>query len=101
MKGSKNFSYAGNHAIWYFSSSKNRDLFVSDPDNYSPQYGGYCAYAVAHGDLVDIDPHSWKIVDGKLYLNFNKKTHKKWEKDILGYIEKADKNWPDILKKLF
>ena len=50
-------------------------------------------------DLVDIDPYSWKIHEGKLYLNFSPKVHRKWEKKMEYYIKKADLNWPDVLKK--
>jgi YHS domain len=59
-------------ATWYFASAENRDRFAADPERYVPQYGGYCAWAVAHGYTAKIDPEAWKIVDGKLYLNYSK-----------------------------
>lgn len=52
-----------------FATAVHRDLFVADPERYAPQYGGYCACAVAQGTTADIDPAAWTIVDGKLYLN--------------------------------
>jgi YHS domain-containing protein len=100
VKGKKEFSWEWNGAAWYFSSEENKELFQSEPEKYAPQYGGWCAYAMASGDLVDITPMAWKIVNGKLYLNFNMRVHRKWEKDIPGYIEKADKKWPEVLKRL-
>jgi hypothetical protein len=54
---------------------------------------------VSRGTTADIDPDAWNIVDGRLYLNLNKKIHKKWNKDIPGNIKKADKNWPGVLEK--
>jgi YHS domain-containing protein len=100
VEGKKEFSLEWNGATWYFSSEENQELFKSAPEKYAPQYGGYCAYAMASGDLVDIIPQAWKIVNGKLYLNFSMRVHRKWEKDIPGYIEKADKRWPEVLKRL-
>jgi hypothetical protein len=99
VKGSPEFQHDWNSALWYFSSVEHRDMFKAEIEKYAPQYGGYCAYAVSQGSTANIDPNSWKIVDGKLYLNLNKRIHAKWEKDIPGYIEKADKNWPGVLKK--
>jgi magnesium transporter len=58
---------------------------------------GYCAWAVAQGYTAEIDPEAWKIVGGKLYLNYSKDVQKKWEQDIPGNIEKADQNWPGVL----
>ncbi len=100
VKGKEELSFAWGSATWRFASEENRSLFQSDPQRYAPQYGGYCAYAMASGELADIDPRAWKIVQDKLYLNFNRRIQKKWEEDIPGYIEKADKYWPDVLKKL-
>ena len=99
VKGSAEFQHEWNSAIWHFSSAEHRDMFKAEPEKYAPQYGGYCAYAVSQGKTANIDPDAWKIVDGKLYLNLNKRIHRKWEKDIPGYIKKADKNWPGVLKE--
>ena len=98
VQGSDEFTYAWNDAVWKFSSSKHRDLFAGDPEKYAPRYGGYCAFAVSIGRTADIDPASWSIVDGKLYLNLDAKTKKLWEQDIPGNIRKGDANWPRLLK---
>jgi hypothetical protein len=86
-------------ATWRFASVEHRDAFAASPDRYAPRYGGYCAYAVAMGYTAKGDPEAWSVVDGRLYLNFNEPTKKEWEKDIPGYIAKADKNWPGVLEK--
>ena len=98
VKGSSKYEFKWKDAKWRFASAEHRDLFKAAPEKYAPQYGGYWAYAVAMGTTANIDPvEGWKIVDGKLYLNYSREIQKKWAKDIPGYIEKADKNWPDVL----
>ena len=98
VKGSDEFEFEWMDAKWRFSNARHLELFKSDPEKYAPQYGGYWAYAVAVGTTANVDPvNGWKIVDGKLYLNLNRKIQKRWEKDIPGYIQKADQNWPGVL----
>ena len=98
VEGKKAFSHKWKGATWYFASEKNRDLFRADPEKYAPRYGGYCAYAVSRGYTASIAPEAWKIVDGKLYLNYSKGVQQTWEQDIPGNIKSADKNWPGLLK---
>lgn len=98
-KGDKQFSHTHNGATWLFSSAANRDAFIKDPAKYSPQYGGYCAWAVSQGYTASGDPEFWKIVDNKLYLNYDGDVQKKWETNVPGFIQSANKNWPEVLKK--
>lgn len=84
-------------AIYKFDSADNLDRFRSDPERYAPQYGGYCAYAVARGATANIDPEAWTIVNGRLYLNFSPAIQQRWKKDIPGNIRAADANWPGVL----
>ena len=93
VKGSADFTTEYMGAEFRFASAANRDAFVADPAKYAPQYGGYCAWAMADGKYAKGDADFWKIVDGKLYLNFNSGIQKKWNKDIPGFIEKADTEW--------
>ena len=99
VEGDSRHEYQWNGATWRFASEANRELFASDPQKYAPQYGGYCAWAVAQGKTAPIDPQAWRIVDGKLYLNYNQDIQKKWVQDIPGNIEKADANWPAVLEQ--
>ena len=99
VKGSRDFTVTWNEATWQFASASNRDLFAQNPTAYAPQFGGYCAWAVSQGYTAGIDPAAWKIVAGKLYLNYDREVQEKWMKDIPGLIEKAEKNWPLLLKK--
>ena len=100
VKGLKQFKSEFKDAEWFFSSAENKKKFDENPDAYHPQYGGHCAWAVgANSAKAPGDPEYWKIVDGKLYLNYDKKVQEKWLKDIEGFIQKADKNWPQVINQ--
>lgn len=100
VKGKASIATQWNGATWHFSKQEHLDLFVADPEAYAPQYGGYCAYGVAVDNLVKIEGNLWDIVDGKLYLNYNKKLQKKWRTDIEGYINTADEKFIGLLSTL-
>jgi hypothetical protein len=97
--GAAQFSYHWMDATWWFASVEDRDLFAADPDRYAPQYGGYCAYGVSQGRIVSIVPEAWKIVDGKLYLNYSLSVQKTWLAAIQRYIEEANRNWPTLRQR--
>lgn len=82
-----------------FATAEHKKQFLADPTRYVPAYGGYCAYGVAVGKKFVADPEVWKVQDGKLYLNLDKGIRDKWEKNIPGYIKKADANWIEIKDK--
>ncbi|PPD28140.1 MAG: hypothetical protein CTY20_11305 [Hyphomicrobium sp.] len=86
-------------ATWRFSTVANRDAFKADPAKYAPQFGGHCAYAVSQGYTAKGDPNAWSIIDGKLYLNYNKDVQRDWEKQTQSLIPKGDANWPKVLAK--
>ncbi len=98
-KGSAQFSHQWRGATWHFASAANRAAFAANPEKYAPQYGGYCAFGTAMGFAVETDPNSWRIVDGKLYLNKDKTVQARWSQNIPGYIVNANANWPAVLKK--
>lgn len=97
IEGSESFEYDWQGATWRFSSAKHLAMFKADPERYAPQYGGYCAYAVAKGKTASIEPEQFTVLDGKLYLNYNASVQQKWQAERDSYIEKADKNWPIVL----
>ena len=97
-KGSAEFTADYKGAEWRFASQSNRDAFLANPEQYAPQYGGYCAWAVAQGYTAKGDANHWKVVDGRLYLNYNAKVKKDWEVDIPGFIQSGDANWPTVLE---
>lgn len=98
VAGSPDFSHDWMGATWRFSTEENRAKFAADPEAYAPQYGGYCAYAVSEGYTASTVPDAWKIVDGKLYLNYSRGVQRRWERNIPERIEAANANWPAVLK---
>ncbi len=103
VKGSSAMQATAEGAIYYFSSQANLDAFKAAPKKYLPAYGGYCAYGVAGGSKVKVEIDTWQIVDGKLYLNYDQDVKSKFNKDVPGYIAKANANWPKVAtsKSLF
>ncbi len=85
-------------AKWRFASAENRQTFLRDPNQYAPQYGGYCSWAVGHGYTAKGDPEVWEIVNGKLYLNYNRDVKQKWEPEKAALIIKGDENWLSFQK---
>jgi YHS domain-containing protein len=82
---------------WQFASAGHRDAFAKNPSRYAPQYGGFCSWGVSQGKLFDVDPvNGWKVVDGKLYLNFNSDINATFASDAQGFIGKADRNWASL-----
>ena len=96
VRGSDAYTAEWRGATWRFASQNHLDLFRASPEDYAPQYGGYCAYGVAQNYLVKIEPENWTIVDGKLYLNFNDSVQSTWEQDIQGYIQQANALFPGL-----
>ncbi len=97
--GTDEFTHEWSGAIWKFASAENRDLFAADPEAYAPKYGGYCAFAVSHNFTKTIKPDLWEIVDGNLYLNYNRTAYRKWVRDKADSINRADENWPAVLNE--
>lgn len=91
--GSDQFTTNHKGATFKFASAANLATFKANPERFAPQYGGHCAWAAASNYRFAGDPQVWKIVNGKLYLNYNKDVQGKWEKDIPGLIAKGDINW--------
>ncbi len=78
---------------WFFSSEKNRDQFLSEPERYAPQYGGHCASAIVDGKLVNASPVKWATHNNKLYFYQNDRQRKKWFKDIDRNVSRSNKVW--------
>lgn len=102
VKGSKDLAVIHQGVLYYFSSAANKEEFKKNPSKYEPEYGGWCAYAMgAKGEKVSIDPKTYKIVNGKLYLFYNKlftNTLPEWNKDETNLKKNADVNWSKIFR---
>jgi YHS domain-containing protein len=93
VTGDPKYEFVWNGAKWLFANAENLEKFRQNPENYAPQFGGYCSYAVSKGYTADGDPQAWKIVDGKLYLNYNQKVKEMWEAEQDQRIKEGEKNW--------
>ena len=87
-------SYEG--AEWVFFSQANKDLFLTNPELFAPQYGGYCAWAMAKGKTAPGRAEHWFVEDGRLFFNYNARIQRRWEKKRATYILSADKFWPEL-----
>lgn len=99
VAGDAALTAAHDGATYRFASAAHRDAFIADPGRYLPQYGGYCAWAVSQGYTAAGNPQNWRIVDGRLYLNYNTEIQHRWETDIPGNISSANTNWPGVLRR--
>ena len=93
MVGNRDILYHYSGAEFYFSSQENLRRFKAQPEQFLPQYGGYCAYGMSRNFVVSSDPNAFTLVGGKLYLNYSLKVRDTWLKDVPGNISKADRNW--------
>ena len=96
-KGKSNISYSYKNIVYYFADQQDLEKFKQNPSGYEPQYGGWCAYAMGNtGEKVEVDPETYKIINGKLYLFYNKyfnNTLKSWNKNESYLMQHADANW--------
>lgn len=98
-EGSSAITAGYNGAVYYFSSEKNKMLFLKNPSRYIPQFGGYCAYGMSQGYKAPIKPEAFTIVDEKLYLNYNLEVKTMWMKEQQVRIAKANENWKKMESK--
>jgi YHS domain-containing protein len=102
IRGDKQFAVADRGVTYYFSTEANKDEFKKNPSRYEPQYGGWCAYAMGkNGSKVEVDPATFKIIDGKLFLFYNQffnNTLKSWNKDEDRLHRSADINWQKLIQ---
>lgn len=102
VKGSKDQAVYHQGVTYYFTSAANKEEFKKNPSRYEPEYGGWCAYAMGEkGEKVSVDPKTFKIIGGKLYLFYNKffnNTLTDWNKDETNLKRKADANWQKFYK---
>lgn len=96
VKGHSQFLAQHAGATYWFASAQNRDAFVASPGKYVPAFGGFCAMGVALEKKLDVDPHAWRVVGGRLYLNVNRDVQKRWLDDVPGNISKAESTWPRL-----
>ena len=100
VEGSAEFSHRWLGATWHFASAEHRDLFKANPVKYAPQYGGHCADGVSFGTITtNIDPKAWRIIAGKLYLNYDPGAADGLEQNPTKVVSSA-KYWPEVRQTL-
>lgn len=99
VRGSTAHRMTHNGYEYRFASAEHLAAFRASPSRYLPQYGGYCAWAVSQGYTAAGNPNNWRIVDGRLYLNYNADIQQRWERDIPSFIRSANQNWPRVLSR--
>jgi hypothetical protein len=97
VRGVPPFTVTWNGARWRFASAAHRDQFVKAPEQYAPQFGGYCAWTVAHNYTAAGGPEASKVVSGKLYVNYSTRAQRKWEANIQEFIRQGQSTWPGVL----
>ena len=97
-KGSPDIAFSWNEAEWHFASDAHRDMFVADPEQYAPQFGGRCSMGMALGALATPDPEVWKIIDDRLYLYFSTGAREKFVRSTAENLKKAEANWDKVLE---
>jgi hypothetical protein len=102
MKGLAELEVAHEGVRYRFASAETRAIFAKEPAKFEPQYGGWCAFAMAGGDKVEIDPKSFLVADGELFV-FHKSlvsdSRKKWLKDAAELQPRADRAWAKLLER--
>lgn len=102
VKGKKEIAASYEGVVYYFSMPVNKEYFLKNPSKFEPQYGGWCAFAMGDSnEKVSVNPETFKIIDGKLYLFYNaffNNTLKTWNKEESRLMMKADVNWSKMTK---
>lgn len=99
VRGAEQFRITHQGYEYRFANAEHLAAFRANPARYTPQYGGYCAWAVSQGYTAAGNPQNWRIVDGRLYLNYNDEIQQRWEQDIPTRIREANANWPRVLSR--
>lgn len=102
LEGDPRFKFTYREITYYFASPANLATFKASPDKFEPAYGGWCAYAMgATGEKVKIDPETFKILNGTLYLFYNfwgNNTLESWNRDEKKLKQRADHSWTNIVR---
>lgn len=98
-KGVETIATTFNGARYLFATEAHRQTFLANPAKYVPQFGGFCAVGTSYGEKVDADPETGRVVNGKLYVNYNPKVATLFDKDTAGTITRAEQNWPKLKDK--
>ena len=100
-KGSEKYTVDFDGGKYFFTSNENKEKFLENPDEFRPQYGGFCAMAMTKGEDIRPNPKCFSIEDGKLYF-FTRvffgllDAKKQWVNDCVNKKLSADKAWKKL-----
>lgn len=98
VKGNEQYQAHVGGATYLFSSAEHLATFQQEPARYTPRFGGYCAYGASQGHVAPVEISTWQILDGRLTLNYSKDVQQKFNKDVAGYLAKANAQWPRLVE---
>lgn len=94
VAGNPNYTHNWADATWQFSSAENRDRFVADPEQFAPQFGSFCAFAMSKGFTADSSPDAWHIQGGRLYVFADKNVRDDWVAGLAeGSLKASEESW--------
>lgn len=96
VKGNDGLTYTYKGSTFLFASPSHRESFKKTPEHFAPQFGGFCAYGIAEGTKAKSEGDVWEIVDGKLYLNYDRGIQTKWTRGKEVFIREAEAQWPTV-----
>lgn len=99
VRGVAQFRTTHQNVEYRFANAENLARFRANPSAYLPQYGGYCAWAVSQGYTAPGNPRYWRVVSGRLYLNYDANIQRRWEANIPNLVRAGDANWPRVLRR--
>jgi YHS domain-containing protein len=96
VEGDPSISASIDGTVWWFTSQSHRTAFLQHPARYEPEYGGFCAYGISQGSMIDSDPSSFSIIGGRLYLYSSAAAQETWRATLVQSLNAADRNWAAI-----
>jgi YHS domain-containing protein len=95
VQGATGITFTYGTRMYYFASEENRTEFKKNPLKYEPSYGSWCAYAMAQGSKIEINPTIFTISGNRLHFFVSKSAKRSFDKDVAGHEKDADQNWFD------
>jgi hypothetical protein len=99
-RGLPEIEYAWDEHRYRFASYEHRDLFRADPARYAPQFTNFCAMSLSRGLIIEADPESWLISEGKLYLFGGPAGPSNFQHSLAENIAKANQNRTMMLQTI-
>jgi hypothetical protein len=100
LAGQPGFEVSEAGAIWRFRNEGNRAVFLSHPEIYGPQFGGYDPTDVARGVAIAGDPQVWLILGQRLFLFGRTESRDAFAADPSRVMREAKARWPGLQETL-